>query len=285
MFKIGLENRDFCKSLHFYIDAGKKKKNKKKNKKKQKKTRCICWLVQLLSALRAEDIALRAMPSLFVFLVLRGACQRPDMDSQKQLKLCRFPQRTCKLMRLKVVIWILIAARSWQWAVVARNKQNFTFISFNAGTVKEYTVTWMIFILPPWRGSIIRYGRNREFTLIRSVNSRLFDTIIHAYSMREFTLIRCVNARLYKASIITCTDVKSCQRIQRILRFWIMLLRVTRIFLATTAHCHDRAAIKIYITTFNRINLHVRCGNLHNFNCFWLSISFFFVLVKAILHL
>ena len=34
MFKIGLENRDFCKSLHFYIeDAGKKKKKKKKKKK------------------------------------------------------------------------------------------------------------------------------------------------------------------------------------------------------------------------------------------------------------
>ena len=128
MFKIGLENRDFCKSLHFYIvDAGKKKKKKKKKraasaglfscsrpfgprtspfgrcphylfflccgalasalivdaekkkkKKKKKKTSCICWLVQLLSALRAEDIALRAMPSLFVFLVLRGACQRLD---------------------------------------------------------------------------------------------------------------------------------------------------------------------------------------------------------------
>ena len=44
------------------------------------------------------------------------------------------------------------------------------------------------------------------------------------------------------------------------------------LFLATTAHCHDRATIKIHITTFNRINLHVRCGNLHNFNCFWLSI-------------
>ena len=44
------------------------------------------------------------------------------------------------------------------------------------------------------------------------------------------------------------------------------------LFLATTAHCHDRAAIKIHITTFNRINLHVRCGNLHSFNCFWLSI-------------
>ena len=43
------------------------------------------------------------------------------------------------------------------------------------------------------------------------------------------------------------------------------------LFLATTAHCHDRAAIKIHITTFNRINLHVRCRNLHNLNCFWLS--------------
>ena len=77
MFKIGLENRDFCKSLHFYIvDAEKKKKKKKK----KKKTSCICWLVQLLSALRAEGIARRAMPSLFVFLVLQGACQRPDNE-------------------------------------------------------------------------------------------------------------------------------------------------------------------------------------------------------------
>ena len=31
------------------------------------------------------------------------------------------------------------------------------------------------------------------------------------------------------------------------------LFRVTRIFLATTAHCHDRAAIKIHITHFTRI--------------------------------
>ena len=49
------------------------------------------------------------------------------------------------------------------------------------------------------------------------------------------------------------------------------------LFLATTAHCHDRAAIKIHITTFNRINLHVRCGNLHNFNCFWLSIYLYII--------
>ena len=128
------------------------------------------------------------------------------------------------------MIWILIAARSWQWAVFARNKQNFYFISFNAGTVKEYTVTWIIFILSPWRVTELvmercgnlRYGRNREFTLIRSVNSRLFDTWIHAYSIHEFTLIRCVNVRLFDAWMHACTkrqltlvrSVKSCQRIQ-----------------------------------------------------------------------
>ena len=133
------------------------------------------------------------------------------------------------------MIWILIAARSWQWAVVARNKHNFTFISFNAGTVKEYTVTWIIFILPPWRVTELvmercgnlQYGRNREFTLILSVNSHLFDTWIHAYSIHEFTLIRCVNSRLFDAWMHACTksqltlvrSVKSCQRIQRILRF------------------------------------------------------------------
>ena len=37
MFKIGLENCDFCKSLHFYIvDAGKKTKKQKTKNKKQK---------------------------------------------------------------------------------------------------------------------------------------------------------------------------------------------------------------------------------------------------------
>ena len=44
MFKIELENRDFRKSLYFYIvDA---KKNKKKNKKKTKKIKRAasgCW--------------------------------------------------------------------------------------------------------------------------------------------------------------------------------------------------------------------------------------------------
>ena len=36
MFKIELENRDFRKSLYFYIvDAGKKKKKKKKKKKNE----------------------------------------------------------------------------------------------------------------------------------------------------------------------------------------------------------------------------------------------------------
>ena len=73
MFKIGLENRDFCKSLHFYIVDAEKKKKKKKKKNELHLLAC--------SAARAEDIALRAMPSLFVFLVLRGACQRPDSSS------------------------------------------------------------------------------------------------------------------------------------------------------------------------------------------------------------
>ena len=37
MFKIELENRDFRKSLYFYIvDAGKKKEKKKKKRKKKK---------------------------------------------------------------------------------------------------------------------------------------------------------------------------------------------------------------------------------------------------------
>ena len=34
MFKIGLKNRNFCKSLHFYkVDAGKKKEKEKKRKR------------------------------------------------------------------------------------------------------------------------------------------------------------------------------------------------------------------------------------------------------------
>ena len=65
MFKIGLENRDFCKSLHFYIvDAGKKKKKKKKNE------------LHLLAC----SAALGPSGPHYFFLVLRGACQRPDIQ-------------------------------------------------------------------------------------------------------------------------------------------------------------------------------------------------------------
>ena len=131
------------------------------------------------------------------------------MDSQKQLKLCRFPQRTCKLMRLKVVIWILIAARSWQWAVVARNKQNFTFISFYAGTVKEYTLysnldyiytpsltrEYNTIRTEPW----VHAYTKRDFTLI-------YGALIHAYSIHESTLIQCVNLRLFDAWMHAYTE-------------------------------------------------------------------------------
>ena len=52
MFKIGLENRDFCKSLHFYIvDAGKKKLKQKQNKQKKKKKKNKLHLVANLAAL------------------------------------------------------------------------------------------------------------------------------------------------------------------------------------------------------------------------------------------
>ena len=47
----------------------------------------------------------------------------------------------------------------------------------------------------------LRYERNREFTLMLSVNSRLFDACIHACTESELTLVR---------------SVKSCPRIQRI---------------------------------------------------------------------
>ena len=70
MFKIGLENRDFCKSLHFYIvDAGKKKK--KKNELHL--LACSAALGPSGRGHRPKDDAL----TIFC-LVLRGACQRPD---------------------------------------------------------------------------------------------------------------------------------------------------------------------------------------------------------------
>ena len=94
--------------------------------------------------------------------------------------------------------------------MVARNKQNFTFISFNAGTVKckgiysnlDYIYTpslRRVTELVMERCGNLRYGRNREFTLILSVNSRLYGALIHAYSIHESTLIRCVNLRLFDA--------------------------------------------------------------------------------------
>ena len=83
--------------------------------------------------------------------------------------------------------------------------------------------------------------------------------------MREFTLVQSVNYHLYGCEVMP-EDSEDLAFLNHVISL-------------------DRAAIKIHFTTFNRINLHVRCGNLHNFNCFWLFISLFFVLVKAILHL
>ena len=117
MFKIELENRDFRKSLYFYIvDAGKKKKQKTKNKK-QKIIRAAsgCWHyiksranikwklekiwaagacqrpdhgnnkkhkkneLHLLACSAALGPSGRGHRPHYFFLVLRGACQRPDI--------------------------------------------------------------------------------------------------------------------------------------------------------------------------------------------------------------
>ena len=43
MFKIELENRDFRKSLYFYIVDAEKKKKKKKKKKRKKRAASGCW--------------------------------------------------------------------------------------------------------------------------------------------------------------------------------------------------------------------------------------------------
>ena len=75
MFKIGLENRDFCKSLHFYIvDAGKKTKKKKKKNE--------LHLLACSAALGPSGRGHRPKgDALTISFVLRGACQRPDITA------------------------------------------------------------------------------------------------------------------------------------------------------------------------------------------------------------
>ena len=100
---------------------------------------------------------------------------------------------------------------------------------------------------------------------------------------RLLTLSISVHSRFRPYRIILPRQGGSINIIQvTVYSFTVPALKIMNVkfclFLATTAHCHDRAAIKIHITTFNRINLHVRCGNLHNFNCFWLSIYIYILL-------
>ena len=140
-------------------------------------------------------------------------------------------------IRVKWVIWILIAARSWQWAVVARNRHNYTpsLTSYWVSNVEMWKFTIRT---EPW----VHAYMNREFiliqvwihaykkldlTLIQSVNLRLYKAWIHVYANCGFTHIRSVNLRLNEAWIhvysmhefTLARSVKSCQRIQRILRF------------------------------------------------------------------
>ena len=67
---------------------------------------------------------------------------------------------------VKWVIWILIAARSWQWAVVARN----ILVTRNI-LIQKRKILWIL-----WH----------DLTLRTSVNSRFVQAFIHASNKREF---------------------------------------------------------------------------------------------------
>ena len=91
MFKIGFENRDFCKSLHFYIvDTDKQFFQSLKMTLRSILALYACFtglltslagIAGLLSCSR--PFGPRASPEgrcpQYFFLVLRGACQRPDL--------------------------------------------------------------------------------------------------------------------------------------------------------------------------------------------------------------
>ena len=81
--------------------------------------------------------------------------------------------------------------------------------------------------------------------------------------MHEFTLVRCVNSRLSEELAFFNHDILR-DLIYVVYRFggralrarivvYSVYQRVTRIFLATKGHCHDRAAIKIHIAHFTLV--------------------------------
>ena len=98
----------------------------------------------------------------------------------------------------------------------------------------------------------------REFTLCISVNSYLYKC--------EFTIHISVNSRfrsyrkfphLYITNLVT-RQGGSINIIQvTVYSFTVPALKLMKVkfclFLATTAHCHDRAVIRIHITHFTRI--------------------------------
>ena len=83
----------------------------------------------------------------------------------------------------------------------------------------------------------------REFTLNISVNSRFRPYC----KFPHLSITNSVTRRGGSINIIQVT----------VYSFTVPALKLMKVkfclFLATTAHCHDRAAIKIHITHFNRI--------------------------------
>ena len=83
----------------------------------------------------------------------------------------------------------------------------------------------------------------RQLTLSISVNSRFRP-------YRKFTHLSITNSVTRQGGSIDIIQVT-------VNSFTVPALKLMKVklclFLATTAHCHDRAAIKIYITHFTRI--------------------------------
>ena len=80
--------------------------------------------------------------------------------------------------------------------------------------------------------------------------------------MHEFTLVRCVNSRLSEELAFFNYDIlrdliyvvyRFASRANSGIHLYSVYQRVTRIFLATKGHCHDRAAIKIHIAHFTLV--------------------------------
>ena len=77
MFKIGLENRDFLQITTFLYSG--------RWQKKKKKTSCICWLVQLVSALTIFFLCCGALASALINEVFKKCTTLYELEEKDAL--------------------------------------------------------------------------------------------------------------------------------------------------------------------------------------------------------